>query len=318
MLSPEEKLALYRKMLLVRRMEEKHGALLASGKYWMMSHFGTGQEAIAIGITAPLAKEDYAFPTHRGFGVFIGKGMSPRDIWAEYYGRAAGVCHGKGGLHLADTRVGILGLVGSLGADFAVAVGTALSSTLRGSKQVTLINFGEGTSNQADFHPSMNMSATWQLPIVFACTNNQYTELAHYRETTATEDIAPRAAGYGMPWEIVQDGNDVLAVQEAASRAIARARAGGGPSFIEFKTYRISTHFSGDPGGYQPKAEVDAWKQKDPIDRFKTVLIEQKVATEGQLADVDSSVIAEVEDAVAFAQELPFPTPDALYQDLYA
>lgn len=317
-LSAEEKLGLYRKMLLVRRMEEKHAELLSTGAFWLMGHFGTGQEAVAIGITAPLKKEDYLFPTHRGVGEFIGKGMAPRDIWTEYYGRANGPAKGKGSLHLSDARVGILGLVGSLGADFSVATGTALSSKMRGSGQATLIYFGEGTSNQADFHPALNLSATWQLPIVFVCANNGYTELAHFRETTATDDIAPRAAGYGIPWQIVHDGNDVLAVYEAAAAAVERARRGEGPSFIECKTYRIATHFTGDPGGYQPKEEVEAWKKKDPIDRFKAHLLAEKVATEEQLAEMDEAIIAEVAEAVTYAQESPWPAPEELFQDVYA
>lgn len=316
--SPEQMLALYRKMLLVRRIEERHAELLASGKLWLMGHFGTGQEAVAIGITAPLEKDDYLFPTHRGVGEFIGKGMSTRDIWAEYYGRATGLAKGKGGLHLADVSVGIPGLVGSLGADFAVAAGTALSAKMRGTKQVTLIYFGEGTSNQADFHPTMNLAALWQLPLVFICANNQYTELAHYRETTSTEHIAPRAAGYGMPWQIVEDGNDVLAVYEAAAAAVERARRGEGPSFIEYKTYRIAAHFTGDPAAYQPKADIAAWQQKDPIARFRAVLLEQKIATAEQLEQMDSVIVAEVADAVTYAQESPWPSAESLHQDVFA
>lgn len=317
-LSPEEMLGLYRKMLLVRRMEEKHAELLASGQFWMMGHFGTGQEAVAIGITAPLRKDDYLFGTHRGAGEFIGKGMAPGDIWAEYYGRATSPGKGKGGLHLSDVRVGLYGLVGSLGADFAVAVGTALSSKMRGSKQVTMIYFGEGTSNQADFHPSMNLSALWKLPIVFACANNQYTELAHYRETCSTEHIAPRGASYGMAWKIVEDGNDVLPVYEATAEAVDRARKGEGPSIIEYKTYRIASHFSGDPANYQPKEEIAEWKKKDPIERFRGVLLERKVATVESLEAMNQEVVAEVEDALKYAQDSPWPAPEALYEDVYA
>lgn len=317
-LSKEEMLALYRKMLLVRRMEEKHEQLLASGQFWMMSHVGTGQEAIAIGITAPLRKEDYLFPTHRGVGEFIGKGMSPRAIWAEYYGRAAGPCKGKGGLHLADASVGILGLVGSLGADYAPAVGAALSCKMRASGQVVLYYFGEGTSNQADFHPALNLSSLWKLPIIFACANNQYSELAHYRTTTSTDDIAPRAGGYGIPWQIIQDGNDILPVYEATAAAVERARAGEGPTFLEYKTYRIAPHFSGDSAVYRSKEEVDAWRKKDPILKFSQLLLEQGLADQAALDVVNASVVAEVEDAVAYAQALPFPDPEALYEGVYA
>ncbi len=317
-LTTNEMLDLYRKMLLVRRMEEKHAELLASGKIWLMGHFGTGQEAVAIGITAPLKKEDYLFGTHRGVGEYIGKGMSPRDIWAEYLGRTAGPSKGKGGLHLSDVRVGIMGLVGSLGADFAPAVGAALSSQMRGSDQVTLIYFGEGTSHQADFHPSMNLAALWKLPIVFACANNQFVELAHYRDTCSTEHIAPRGAGYGMPWSIVEDGNDVLAVYEATAKAVERARRAEGPTIIEYKTYRVGAHFTGDTAAYQAKEEIEAWKQKDPIAKFGAILIERGLATVKSLEQLNGEVVAEVEDAVRYAEECPWPAPDDIYQDLYA
>lgn len=317
-LSTEDKLALYRKMLLIRRMEEKHEQLLAAGQFWLMAHLGTGQEAIAIGITAPLKTDDLLFPTHRGVGEFIGKGMTPKRIWSEYFGRAAGPCKGKGTLHLADFTVGIPGLVGSLGADYAPAVGAALAAKMRNSGQVVLYYFGEGTSNQADFHPALNMASVWKLPIIFACVNNQYVELAHYRTVTATDDIAPRAAGYGIPWQIVEDGNDINAVYEATAPAVERARAGEGPSFIEYKTYRIPPHFSGDPGGYRPDEEVEAWKKKDPIARFAKELMEQGLTSQAQLDEINQSVVAEVEEAVAYAQALPFPAPEALFEDVYA
>jgi pyruvate dehydrogenase E1 component alpha subunit len=317
-LPKEELLSLYRKMLLVRRMEEKHTELLASGKIWMMAHLGTGQEGVAIGMTAPLRKDDYLFPTHRGVGEFIGKGMDPRDIWAEYYGRSAGICHGKGGLHLADAKIGILGLVGSLGADFSVSAGTALSSKMRGTDQVTLCYFGEGTSNQADFHPMLNMAAVWELPLVLVCANNQYSELANFRVTTSTEDIAPRAAGYGIPWKIVEDGNDVLAVYEAVAEAIEFARTGKGPFFLEFKTYRIAPHFSGDPAAYQPKEEIEEWKKKDPILKFTNRLLSDQIVTNEDLETINQSVMKEVEEAVAYAQALPPAMPDVLFEDVFA
>lgn len=309
-------LALYRSMLMTRRFEEVHDRLLREGKCWLMGHFGTGQEAVGIGVTAPLRPDDWLFPTHRGVAEYIGKGMAPSDIWAEYYGKATGRSKGKGGLHLCDMRLGILFPPAALGADFSMAVGTGYSSKRRGSGQVTLCYFGEGTSQQADFHPALNMAALWQLPVLFACVNNQYTELSHYRETSSTADIAPRAAGYGIPYQMIEDGNDIEACYEAARQAVDYIRGGQGPYFLEFKTYRISSHFTGDPGGYQPAGEIAAWREKDPLKRAEARLLALGVS-QAELAELDRAVVAEVEAGAAAAMAAPDPDPAALFTDVY-
>lgn len=306
---------LYRRMLTTRRLEETHARLLQEGKCWTMGHFGTGQEAVGIAVTAPLRQDDYLFPTHRGVAEYIGKGMSVRDIWAEFYGKATGPSKGKGGIHLCDMRVGIVGPPGSLGSDFGMAVGTAYSAKRRGSGQVTVCSFGEGCAQQADLHPALNMAALWQLPVIFACANNQYTELAHYRETSATTDIAPRAAAYGIPYRIIEDGNDIEACYAAAQVAVEHARGGKGPYFVEFKTYRVSGHFSGDPGSYQPKAEIEAWRHKDPLKRAYDRLLAAGVDA-GELAEMDRAVQAEVEAGAAAAMAAPDPAPAELYTDV--
>lgn len=273
-------LEMYRKMVLVRTFEKKMDELIKSAKIKTVGHFGEGQEGVGIGICGPLRDEDYLFGTHRGFAEYIGKSMSIKDILLEYGGRKNSPTKGKGGMHLCYPSKGIMGLVGSLGADFSMAVGTALSSKMRGTDQVTLIYFGEGTSNQADFHPSMNMASLWKLPLIFACVNNQYTELCHYRNLTSTDDIAPRAEGYGMPGVIVKDGNNIIDVYEATAKAVTRARNGEGPTLIEFKTYRLSSHYTGDPGGYQSKEEIEEWRKRDPIPRFRKYLIGKGVLNE--------------------------------------
>jgi TPP-dependent pyruvate/acetoin dehydrogenase alpha subunit len=314
---PRDKhLAMYRRMVTVRRFEEQHDRLLKEGKIALMGHFGTGQEAVAVGVTAPLGDDDYLFPTHRGVGEFIGKGMEPKYIWAEYLGKKAGLSKGKGGVHLADAGRGIMGLVGSLGADFAVAVGTAFSSKRLGNGRVTLCYFGEGTSNQANFHPALNMAALWQLPLVFACANNEYCELAHYSQVTATCDIAPRAEAYGIPWKIVADGNDLAQVYSAAEEAVEHARAGGGPYFLEFKTYRVAAHYSGDPGGYREPEEVEPWLEKDPIARSRQALIEQGVS-EQELDGLEAEIAAELEKALEFGMQAPYPEPEELFTDVF-
>jgi pyruvate dehydrogenase E1 component alpha subunit len=207
-LSKEKLLPLYRKMLLVRAIEDTHGRLLKEGKIQLMSHFGTGQEAVSVGVTGPLNTEDILFGTHRGVGEYVGKGMTAMDIWLEYLGKKDGPCKGKGTLHLADKKVNIPGLVSSLGADFSMAVGAALASKLRNLKQVTLYFVGERTCNQGDAHPSMCMAALWKIPIVFAVCTNQFCEMSYMCEHYPTEDVAPRAAAYNIPYDIV-DGQDV-------------------------------------------------------------------------------------------------------------
>jgi TPP-dependent pyruvate/acetoin dehydrogenase alpha subunit len=314
---PRDKyLSMYRKMVTVRRLEEQHDRLLKEGKIALMGHFGTGQEAVAVGVTAPLREDDYLFPTHRGVGEFIGKGMDPKYIWAEYLGKKSGLSKGKGGVHLADAGKGILGLVGSLGADFAVAVGTAFSAKKLKNGRVTLCYFGEGTSNQANFHPALNMAALWQLPLVFACANNEYCELAHYSQVTATCDIAPRAEAYGIPWKIVADGNDLEQVYAASDEAVDHARSGKGPYFLEFKTYRVAAHFSGDPGGYRPPEEVEPWLEKDPIAHSRQALLAGGVS-EQELDGLEAQVAEELDAALAFGMEAPYPDPSDLFTDVF-
>ncbi len=316
MVSKETLLDLYRKMVLTRRMEEKHAQLLQEGKMHLMGHFGTGQEAVGVGVSACLQEQDYLFPTHRGVAEYIGKGLSPEGIFAEYMGKKTGVSKGKGGMHLADATKGVLGLVGSLGADFTVAVGTAFAAKMQRTQKITLCYFGEGTSNQADFHPALNMAALWRLPVIFVCANNQYTELAHYRDTTSTEDIAPRAGGYGIPWEIVQDGNDIALVYETTKKAIEKARNGEGPYFIEFKTYRVANHFTGDPGHYRTQEEVKQWAERDPVSRCYSGLIKLGLS-EAELDQMDKELTSEVERAVNLAFNAPYPEEAELYSEVF-
>lgn len=316
-LAKDKLLELYRKMLLVRTMEETHGKLLKEGKLQLMGHFGTGQEAVAIGITGPLKQEDILFGTHRGVGEFIGKGMDPKDIWHEYLGKKTGLCKGKGTLHLADKRNNIPGLVSSLGADFSMAVGTALASKMRKTGQVTLYYVGEGTCNQADAHPSMCMAALWELPVFFAVCTNQFCELSYMCDHYPTQDVAPRAAGYGIPYEIVE-GQDVEAVYEAAQKAIEHARGGKGPYLIEYKTFRMATHFSGDPGFYVNPKDLEEWAKKDPIDLCKKKLMDRGMITAAEDQKLRGEVQARVDAAIQGALAAPDPTAQDLFEDLYS
>jgi TPP-dependent pyruvate/acetoin dehydrogenase alpha subunit len=308
---------LYRKMVLVRTMEETHARLLQEGTISLMGHFGTGQEAVAVGVTAPLRREDIIFGTHRGVGEFIGKGMSPTDIWLEYFGKRNSPCRGKGGLHLADKSNNIPGLVPCLGSDFSMAVGTALASALRKTGQVTLCLAGEGTCNQGEAHPSMCMAALWKLPLVFAVCTNQFCEFSAMEEVYPTKDVAPRAAGYGIPYEIV-DGQDVETVYDAALRAIEHARSGKGPYLVEYKTFRMALHYSGDRGGYVNPDELRAWGTRDPIDLCRRTMLERNFITADEDNKLGEDVHREVAAAVEAAMAGPNPTPDDLFTDVYA
>ena len=309
---------LYRKMVLVRLLERRVGQLIAAARIPCSGHFGLGQEAVGVGICGPLRPDDYLFGTHRGFAEYIGKGMTPAEILAEYYGKATSLSRGRLGQHLLKVEQGIMPMPGSLGADFGLTVGTALSSQMRGTDQVTVKLFGEGTAAQADCGPAMQMAALWRLPLIFACANNQYTELAHYRDTTPTGDIAPRAAGYGIPYDIVTDGNDIVAVYLAMERAVQRARRGEGPSFLELKTYRRSRHYTGDPGGYQPQEEIERWAKNDPVDRCRARLMESGLWSEEEECRMLAEIEAEIEEAVRFAEESPYPDPATIHEGVYA
>jgi TPP-dependent pyruvate/acetoin dehydrogenase alpha subunit len=316
-LSNEKLLELYRKMLMVRALEEHHDKMLQEGRFHLMGHFGTGQEAVAIGVTGPLRKEDILFGTHRGAGEYIGKGMTPQNIWLEYLGKKAGLCKGKATLHLGDRENNVLPVPSSLGADFSMAVGTALASKMKKTDQVTLYFVGEGTCNQADAHPSMNMAALWNLPVVFAVCNNQLCEMTHMGECYTTPDVAPRAECYGIPTEIV-DGQDIETVYEATERAVAHARSGKGPFLVEYKTFRMATHFTGDPGTYINKADLEKWAKRDPIDLCQKKLLEQNALTPGEDQQLRAEISAEVTEAFETAFSSPDPVAKDLFEDVYA
>ncbi|HBY93410.1 MAG: thiamine pyrophosphate-dependent dehydrogenase E1 component subunit alpha [Ardenticatenaceae bacterium] len=313
----EELTRLYRLMLLTRKTEEAVDSLFTEGKIRGMGHWSTGQEAAGVGVAAALRPDDYLFPTHRGWPEFIGKGMPAANLVAEFAGKATGYSKGKGAVHISSATHGIVGLVGSLGSDFPVAVGAALSATMRGTDQVSCVSFGEGTAAQADFHPAMHIAMLWNLPVIFACVNNQYTELHHYREVTHLDNTLDLARGYHMNALMVEDGNDVAAVHGAMSEAVARARAGDGPSMLEIKTYRMASHFTGDPGTYMPQDEIAAWRQRDPIARCRARLLGDGILDEVELGELEGAVVQEVHEAMEFVLDSPLPSVDDMFTGLY-
>jgi TPP-dependent pyruvate/acetoin dehydrogenase alpha subunit len=237
---------------------------------------------------------------------------------AELFGKATGYGKGKGGsMHIADATKGILGANGIVGAGHNISVGAAFSAQYRGTKQVCVCFFGDASTNQGTFHESLNLASTWKLPVVFVCENNLYGISVSQSRHQAIKDISVRAVSYNMPGVTV-DGNDVFAVSEASKSAIERARAGEGPTLIECKTYRQRGHFEGDPGTYKPVAEQEAWLKKDPIPRMEKYLIENNIINEEELKSIQLDMDKQLEDAVKFANDSPYPSLESIGEDVYS
>lgn len=309
---------MYRKMLEVRVFEEKVFDLYAQNLVPGTIHLYAGEEAVAVGACSALKKDDYIISTHRGHGHCIAKGADLKKTMAEILGKKTGYCKGKGGsMHIADFAIGMLGATAVVGAGLPIAVGAGLSAKLRKTGQVVVCFFGEGASNQGTFHESLNMASTWKLPVIFVCENNLYAMGTRQSRVMNIENIADRAVAYGIQGMIV-DGNDVLAVYEAAGKAVDRARKDEGPTLIECKTYRHKGHSRVDPAKYRPKEEVQEWLAKDPIKRFREHLLRNSLFTEEELQKIEKEVAAEIEEAVKFATESPFPDPKEALEDVYA
>jgi len=309
---------MYKRMLEIRHFEEKAFELYGQNLVPGTIHLYAGQEAVAVGVCANLRKDDYITSTHRGHGHCIAKGAQLGQIMAEILGKKTGYCKGKGGsMHIADFRVGMLGATAVVGAGIPIAAGAALSIKLRRTDQVVACFFGEGASNQGTFHEGINVAAVWTLPVVFVCENNLYAMGTRQSRVMLIENMADRAAAYGIPG-VVADGNDVLAVYETVHRAVERAREGKGPTLIECKTYRHRGHSRFDPATYRPKEEVEEWLKKDPILRFKAKLLETKILTEKEAEKIEQDVIAAIEKATKFAMESPYPAPEEALEDVYA
>lgn len=316
--TPEQWLTLHEGMVRTRLTEEHLDLQFRNGRIRGMGHWSTGLEAIGVATAMALRADDVLFPTHRGFPEYIGKGMSPYAIYAEYAGKATGCSKGKGGVHLCDPGRGIWGLTGALGTDYSLAVGTAMAFKLQGLDLVACKLFGEGAFPQKDFQPAMLMAVQWRAPVVFVLCLNQWVEHHHYRTVIPTADIYKVAEAYGVRAALVEDGNDVAAVYDAVTDAVAWARAGNGPSFVECRSYRIAGHFTGDPGGYQPEDELAAWKARDPIVACRKALLNAGLLTEQEDADLRARIQAEIEAAADRATADPVPDPAALLSGVYA
>lgn len=308
--STEDARTLFRLMLLARRFEERMSETFGAGHLAGWFHSAEGHEATGATLRLCLRPDDHLIPYHRSRAALFAKGMTPRAVAAELMGRATAESLGRGGDgHIVSPSTRIYGMSGVLGASIPIAVGVAYSSQVRGADEVTINGFGEGTSNRGAVHEAMNLAAIWDLPIVFICENNLYAEFSPIRDQMRIEDVADRAAGYGMPGFVV-DGNDPEAVLEVLLPAVERARRGEGPSLIEAKTYRLKGHYDGDPQAYRSKEELAAWRARDPVVTYRARLLERGAVTEDWLASTESEVVAEVDDAITWALESPTPGPD--------
>ena len=314
----EKLIDMYRTMLRIRTFEERVSREFAAGNIPGFVHLYIGEEATASGACANLGPDDYITSTHRGHGHLIAKGGKTDLMMAELFGKKTGYCKGKGGsMHIADADIGILGANGIVGGGIPVAGGAALSAQMRGTDQAVICFLGDGASNRGTFHEGVNLAACWNLPVVYVIENNLYAEKTRISDTSKVTDLAGRASSYGIP-DVTVDGNDVVAVYEAVGEAVARARRGEGPTLVECKTYRWHGHFEGDAQTYKPDEEVEEWKKKDPIPAFRKRLIEMKVLTEPDADKIDRETNGEIEKAVKFAQESPFPAPEETLEDVFA
>ena len=308
---------IFRKMLEIRHFEEKVYDLYGQNLVPGTIHLYAGQEAVATGVCANLRKDDYITSTHRGHGHCIAKGANLGKVMAEILGKKTGYCKGKGGsMHIADFSIGMLGATAVVGAGIPIAAGAGLSIKLRKTDQVVACFFGEGASNQGTFHEGINIAAIWKLPVLFVCENNLYAMGTRQSRVMAIENVADRAAAYGIPGFVV-DGNDVIAVYEVARKAVDRARSGGGSTLLECKTYRHKGHSRFDPATYRPKEEIEKWLKRDPVRRFRAKLLELKTLNKMELDKIEEEVSAAVEDAIRFALESPYPSPEEALEHVY-
>lgn len=309
---------MYQKMLEIRQFEDKVHELFAQGILPGFVHLYAGEEAVAVGVCAHLDDKDTITSTHRGHGHCIAKGCDLDGMMAEIYGKATGLCKGKGGsMHIADLDKGMLGANGIVGGGFPLACGAALTAKYKKTDHVSICFFGDGANNHGTFHEGINLAAIWKLPVVFIAENNGYAEATPFEYASSCQTIADRAIGYNIPGVRV-DGKDVLAVYQAAEEAIQRARRGEGPTLIECMTYRNYGHFEGDAQTYKAEQEKKEHKQeKDAIIQFKKHLLTQQVLSENELASLEESVEKAIQRAVRFSEESPYPESSELLTDVY-
>lgn len=317
-LSKEKLLEMYRMMVRIRNFEDKVYYLFLQGALTGTIHQYQGEEAVATGVCFALEKDDFIASTHRSHGHSLAKGMSSYSAMAELYAKKTGCCQGKGGsMHLADFAQGILPATAVIGESIVIATGLGLAFKMRGTKQVAVAFFGDGGSNIGSFHEGINMGAIWGLPVLYVCENNQYAASTSVKTMLPIENISERSASYNIPGVTV-DGMDALAVYQVASEAVKRARDGGGPTLIECKTYRFVGHSRMDPAKYRSKEELEYWKGRDPILKLAKQLVENDIASQQEINEVNNEVIEEIDRAVARAEKDPELEVWEALNDVYA
>lgn len=315
---PKENLVeLLTTMMRSRAFDQKIIDLFTQGSIPGFTHVGIGQEAIAAGVCSHLRQSDNISTTHRGHIQAVAKGIDVKRAMAEIFGKKSGFCKGKGGsMHLADKTIGLMGSTAIVGAGIPIATGAALSFQLQETGQIAVCFFGDGAVNHGTFHESLNMASLWKLPIVYCCENNSWSQFSPQTLTTKVLDVANRASAYAIPGVTV-DGDNVLAVYEAAEAAIGRARKGDGPTLLECKTHRWYGHFVGDAQKYRTEEDLEECRQSDPIAKFAARLIEEKVLTPDEVEEARQKTQAEIDEAVKFAEESPLPEADELLAGVY-
>ena len=308
----------YRRMRRIRSFEERLNDLVTAGKMGGFMHLYLGEEAVAVGVCSHLSDQDIVTSTHRGHGHCIAKGVGIPEMMAELFGRATGICKGKGGsMHIADLDKGMLGANGIVGAGIPLATGAGLSAQFRGSQEVAVAFFGDGATNQGAFHESLNMAANWKLPVLYVVENNGFGEFTPTEFVIPVKDIAVRADSYAMK-SLIADGMDFFDVFEKTGEALEHCRSGQGPVLLECKTYRFGGHFVGDPLVYRSKEEAEDWIQnRDPLDVFEQQCVEASLVDTSDLRQIDLEVKEELDAAVEAAEAAPMPYPSELTADVY-
>ena len=310
-------LEIYRRMALLKANDERSRKVIKTGQLVMPYYSYRGQEVIPSALSVNLNDDDYIVTIYRGIHDMLAKGMPLKDLWAEVAGRVDGTCKGKGGpMHLTYPAKGIMVTTGVVGSSMPIANGLGWASQLSGDSRVTVASFGDGASNIGAFHESLNLAAVWKLPVIFVCQNNLYSEHTTFEKATAAKQIADRAVAYNMPGVRV-DGNEPIAMYREAKIAIERARAGEGPTLIEAMTFRFHGHVFGDADGYMDKAQKQAAIAADPVPALRAKLIADKIVSEEDLVAMEKELEKQIDEAVEFALNSPFPTIDELKKDIH-
>ncbi len=311
-------LRIFHQMLLIRRFEEKCAESYSIGKIGGFCHLYIGQEAVGVGAISALRRDDYVITSYREHGQAIAKGISPEAVMAELYGKATGCSKGKGGsMHLFDANVNFMGGHAIVGGQIPLATGLAFAAKYKETDQVTVCFFGEAAVNQGAFHESLNMAQLWKLPCIYLCENNMYGMGTSAQRAMSMDEVATKACAYELAAEFV-DGMDVLAMRRATERAVERARKHSLPTLIEARTYRYMGHSMSDPGKYRTRAEIEKYQERDPIKLFRAKLEENHLLTEDDVKQIEEQVREQVERAVKFADDSPYPATEELMTDIYA